>query len=61
MAVGHALLVIAFHMLRRKESNRELSPDHFGRIDGNRIRRSLVRHLECLGHRVTLVPMAQTA
>lgn len=61
MAVAHALLVIAFHMLKRKENYRELGADHFDRLDVNRIRRCLVRRLERLGHRVTLEPLAQTA
>jgi transposase len=61
MAVAHALLVIAFHMLKRGENYRELGADHFDRIDVNRIRRSLVRRLERLGHKVTLEPLAQTA
>ena len=61
MAVAHALLVIASHMLKRKEDYRELGADHFDRIDVNRTRRSLVRRLERLGHRVTLEPLAQTA
>jgi transposase len=61
MAVAHALLVIAFHMLKRKENYRELGADHFDRIDVSRVRRSLVRRLERLGHRVTLEPFAQTA
>jgi transposase len=45
MAVAHALSVIAYHMLKRKEEYRELGADHFDRIDVNRIRRSLVRRL----------------
>lgn len=61
MAVAHALLVIAFHMLKRKEKYRELGADHFDRIDVNRIGRSLVRRLEHLGHKVILEPLAQTA
>src|SRR2546429_94026 len=61
MAVAHALLVIAYHMLKRKEDYRELGADHFDRIDMNRTRRSLVRRLERLGHKVTLEPLAQTA
>jgi len=61
MAVAHALLVIAFHMLKRGENYRELGADHFDRIDANRIRRSLVRRLERLGHKVTLEPLAQIA
>ncbi len=61
MAVAHALLAIGYHMLKRKEDYRELGADHFDRIDANRIRRSLVRRLERLGHKVTLEPLAQTA
>jgi transposase len=53
LAVAHALLFIAFHMLKSKENYRELGADHFDRIDVNRIRRSLVRRLERLGHGVT--------
>jgi transposase len=61
MAVAHALLVIAYHMLKRAEDYRDLGADHFDRIDVSRIRRSLVRRLERLGHKVTLEPLAQTA
>jgi hypothetical protein len=61
MAVAHTLLEIAYHMLKRKEDYRELGADHFDRIDVNRIRRSLVRRLERLGHKVTLEPLALTA
>ena len=43
MAVAHALLVIAYHLLKRNEDYRELGADHFDRINVNRIRRSLVR------------------
>jgi transposase len=61
VAVAHALLEIAYHMLMRKEDYRELDADHFDQIDVNRIHRSLVRRLERLGHKVTLEPLAQTA
>jgi len=61
MAVAHALLVIAYLMLKSKEDYWELGADHFDRIDVNRIRRSLVNRLERLGHKVTLEPLAQTA
>jgi hypothetical protein len=61
MAVAHALLVIAYHMLKRGENYRDLGADHFDRINVSHIRRSLVRRLERLGHKVTLEPLAQTA
>jgi hypothetical protein len=44
---AHALLVIAFHMLKRKENYHELGADHFDRID--------------IGRKVTLELLAQTA
>ncbi len=59
MAVAHALIVIAYHLLRRKEIYRDLGPDHFDRINADGLRRSLVRRLERLGHKVTLQPMLQ--
>ena len=61
MAVAHALLEIAYHMLKRKEDYRELRANRFDRIDANRTRRSLVRRLERLSNIVTLEPLAQTA
>jgi hypothetical protein len=61
MAVAHALPVMAYHMLKRKEDYRELGANHFDRIDVNRTRRSLVRRLERQGHKVTLEPLAQIA
>ena len=61
MAVAHALLVTAYHMLKRKEDYRELGADHFDRIDVNRTRRSLVRRLERLGHKVTLERVGQAS
>ena len=61
MAVAHALQETAYHTLKRKENYRKLGADRFDRIDVNRIRRSLVRRLERLGHKVTLEPLALTA
>lgn len=43
MAVAHALLVNAYHMLKRKEDYRDVGADHSDRIDVNRTRRSLVQ------------------
>ncbi len=54
LAVGRAKLPV----LKRKEDYRELGADHFDRIDMNRTRRSLVRRLERLGHKVTLASLS---
>lgn len=56
MAVGHAILVIAFHLLKRKTTYVDLGPDHFDRRNADAVRRSLVKRLQNLGHSVTLGP-----
>jgi transposase len=61
IAVAHQLLVIAYHLLKRKEEYRELGANHFDNINADRVRRSLVRRLERLGHQVTLQPLVQPA
>ena len=56
IGVAHALLVIMFHMLKRKTDYHELGAGYLDRIDPARLTRSLVRRLERLGHAVTLQP-----
>ncbi len=56
MAVGHAILVIAFHLLKRKTTYVDLGPDYFDRRNADAVRRSLVKRLQNLGHTVTLAP-----
>jgi len=48
-------------MLNRKEPYRELGADYFDRLNANSIKRSLVRRLERLGHKVVLEPLPLTA
>lgn len=61
LAVAHTVLVMAYYILKRKESYEELGADYFDRLNADAIRRSLVRRLERLGHRVTLEPVLQPA
>ena len=61
IALAHQLLVIAYYLLKRKEEYRELGANHFDNINADRVRRSLVRRLERLGHVVTFQPAAQSA
>jgi transposase len=56
MAVGHAILVIAFHLLKRKTTYVDLGPDYFDRRNADAVRRALVKRLQHLGHTVTLAP-----
>jgi len=60
VAVGHSILVAAFHILRDGVDYHELGGDWFSRRNDAQARtRSLVRQLETLGHTVTLTPPKQ--
>jgi transposase len=61
LAVAHTVLVMAYYILKRKQNYEELGADYFDRLNADAIRRSLVRRLERLGHRVTLEPLPQFA
>ena len=58
IAVGHTILVIAYHVLKKGTSYLELGADYLGRIDPVRITHNLVKRLEKLGHKVTLEPQS---
>jgi transposase len=54
-AVGHSILVIAWHLLANDCDYQDLGSEHFNRHnDPEARRRYLVRQLEALGHTVTL-------
>lgn len=61
VAVGHSILIAAYHMLSGQRDYQELGIDYFERRDVERTRRTLVRRLEALGHRVTLEPLGAAA
>jgi transposase len=56
VAVGHTLLVIIYHVLKRGTSYAELGADFLDRLEPGRLTRQLVKRLESLGHKVTLEP-----
>jgi transposase len=58
VAVGHTILVIAFHLLRDGATYRDLGPTYFDRLDRQHVERRLVHRLRDLGYRVTLEPLA---
>jgi transposase len=59
VAVGHSILVIAWHLLTNGEPYNDLGADYFDRRrNSNRRQRRLVAQLEALGHKVTLEPAA---
>ena len=56
MAVGHTLLVIICHVLKRGTTYAELGADFLERLEPERLTRQLVKRLEALGKKVPLEP-----
>ncbi len=56
VAVGHSILVIAWHLLSKGVDYEDLGADFFVKRDADSTRRRAVRQLERLGHKVTLEP-----
>jgi transposase len=61
VALGHAILVIVYHVLKEGVTYKDLGPDYFDKLDSQRLTRSLVRRLERLGHDVVLKPKEPAA
>jgi transposase len=61
VALGHVLLGIMYHLLRRGTDYVDPGGDYFERRDRDRLTHRLVRRLEGLGLKVTLEPQAQAA
>ena len=59
VAVGHSILIIAWHLLSTGEVYTDLGGDYFDkRRSGTAHQRRLVAQLEAMGHKVTLEPAA---
>jgi transposase len=61
VAVGHSILVIAYHLLERATSYADLGPEHFDRRDADRVKKRSVKRLEALGYKVSLEPKEDAA
>lgn len=61
VAVGHSILVIAYHLLRQPAEYRDLSAHYFDARDQQAVQRRLVRRLEQLGLKVTVEPVTPAA
>jgi transposase len=61
VALGHTILVIAYHVLKKGTTYTELGPDYFAKLDPERLTRRLVHQLHKLGHKVTLEPQVAAA
>ena len=58
LAVGHSILVIAWHLLANDCDYQDLGGDYFVRRDADRARQRAVAQLQALGYQVTLEPLA---
>jgi transposase len=58
VAVGHSILVIAWHLLANDCDYADLGGDFFVRRDSDRARQRAVAQLQALGYRVALEPLA---
>jgi transposase len=61
VAVGHTILIIAYHLLRRNVTYEDLGPHYFDERERPRVERRLVQRLERLGYKVNLEPCAGVA
>lgn len=52
-AVGHTILVIAYHLLKRRSDYVDLGVNYFDQRDRRTVERCLTRRLENLGLKVT--------
>ncbi|HET8683664.1 MAG TPA: IS110 family transposase [Micromonosporaceae bacterium] len=58
VAVGHSILVIAYHLLKDGTTYRDLGAQYFDARDQHSVERRLVRRLEALGNKVTIEKVA---
>jgi transposase len=61
MAVAHAILVIAYHMIQRREPYRDLGANYFDERQKVSTANRLTRRLEKLGYRVLITPPTSTS
>ena len=57
-AVGHSILVIAWHLLTNSCDYQDLGGEYFTKRDTQRARQRAIAQLQSLGYRVTLEPVA---
>ncbi len=61
MAVGHAILVICYHMLDRHVAYQDVGGNYFDEHEQQAVEKRLVRRLEKLGYEVSLQPVTHVA
>jgi transposase len=58
MAVAHAILVIAYHMIQRREPYQDLGSNYYDERQKVSTANRLTRRLEKLGYRIVITPPA---
>jgi transposase len=61
VAVGHSILIIAYHILKRQQPYQDLGSNYFDERDRAIVARQSIRRLEQLGYKVTLEAPGQVA
>lgn len=61
VAVGHSILIIAYHVLAQREPYRDLGTNYFDERARQSVERRLVHRLEALGYSVLLEPTGSVA
>jgi transposase len=61
VAVGHSILVIAYHLLTRKEAYSDLGANYFDERDRQAVTNRCLNRLQKLGYKVTLEKMSMAA
>ena len=61
VAVGHSILVIAYHLLTRKEDYHDLGPTYLDERRRERAKRRALAQLDALGFEATLTPKRSAA
>jgi transposase len=58
IAVGHSILVIAYHLISRQEPYQDLGADYFDQQKPEKVKKRLIKRLEKLGYQVNCEPVA---
>ncbi len=61
VAVGHGVLVIAYHMLKQRAGCEGLGGGYFDRQNTEYLQRRLIRRPERLGSKLMVEPVAEAA
>ncbi|MDI7277802.1 MAG: IS110 family transposase [Anaerolineae bacterium] len=56
IAVGHSILVIAYNLLRHRDTYRDLGPSYFNERRRARVAQRAIQQLHNLGYQVTIAP-----